>query len=252
MTKEVNNSHYVARHLTTPWEFGQRKLWVYDFELDRFTEQSSKSLLTLQTPWDDEIERFLNRFLESPLSSFLKKFNPETKREDIPDAALRALKLAVLLQRHRSADNADFLKKLVDGGEQLLDTLMIGAEEAYTFMHIPVRKSFFCFPAEGLVVVPFLEGRPGVGVPFHPSHMTVAVPNPSARFVNQLKKYQESQHVIAYLAVGTRSRRVIVPGTVRGNGEEKVRAWLKHARKRAGEITRQLVEETERRKSLKT
>jgi hypothetical protein len=66
----TQNSHYVARHMTKPWEFGQRKLWVSDFQEDSFDVVSSKKLLTTETPWDDSVEHFLNRYLESLFRAF--------------------------------------------------------------------------------------------------------------------------------------------------------------------------------------
>lgn len=247
--KETQNSHYVARHLTKPWEFGQRKFWVYDFVDDAFSIESSRSFLTTKMPWGDDIEKFLNRYLETPLADFLNnRFNAETRPGEIRPATLRAIKLAVLLQRHRSSDNTSLLAELVKGGETELDVLMVGAEEAYTFVHVPMKKSCICFPEDGFVVIPFLQGRPGLGMPLHPSHMTVAVPNPAERFINQLNKYQQAGETIAHLSVGTSCRRLIVPGSARGNDESKLRGWLKQARVRAQYIHCNLAEETRRRK----
>jgi hypothetical protein len=39
MKQKTKNSHYIARHLTKPWEFGERQLWYYDFDTDCFGER---------------------------------------------------------------------------------------------------------------------------------------------------------------------------------------------------------------------
>jgi len=56
----TQNSHFIARHLTKPWEFtrgrAERQLWSYDFDRDTFEVSSSKNLFTLESPFADEIE----------------------------------------------------------------------------------------------------------------------------------------------------------------------------------------------------
>ena len=66
------NSHFVSRFLTKPWEFGQRRLWYYDFDRQDIFHCSSKRLFARRGSSSPEMERRLNELVESPLSGFIQ------------------------------------------------------------------------------------------------------------------------------------------------------------------------------------
>jgi hypothetical protein len=53
----VKNSHYVARHLTKPWEVGERKLRHFDVAADRLALTSSRNLFTVGDPYPGHVRR---------------------------------------------------------------------------------------------------------------------------------------------------------------------------------------------------
>lgn len=246
-TKRVNNSHYVARHLTRPWEFGQRMLWVYDFQDDKFSVVSSKTLLTTDEPWDDEIEDFLGKYLESPLSNFLARFNKTRDDSDVSQNELRAIKLALLVQVPRSDNDTVSLSDLVQRGEAGLNEFVAAQDYVYTFVHVPLRQESLCFPEHGMIMVPLVGAAPAMALAFHPSYLTVAVPNPAAKFLPQIENYHQGKHdTFSILSVGVDAcRRVVIPGSARGvNDEQSMRAQLKLNRVSCRTLTQMMMDET--------
>jgi len=247
MTNQTKNSHYVARHLTTPWEFGQRKLWVYDFQDDKFSIVSSKRLLTTEEPWDQKIEDFLSKYLESPLSSFLARFNKNRDDSNISQNELRAIKLAIMLQVPRSSNDTDDLSLLVERGEAYLDEFVAGLDHVFTFVHVPLRTESLCFPEHGLIMVPLVGAAPALAVALHPSYLTVAIPNPAEKFLPQIETYhQGTVDTFSVLSVGLDAcRRVVLPGSAQGlNDEQTMRAQLKLNRTSCKRLTQMMLDET--------
>lgn len=62
------NCHFVSRFLTTPWEYGQRHLWYYDFASDEVRSSSSRSLFAVGGANTSEVEARLNQVIETPIS----------------------------------------------------------------------------------------------------------------------------------------------------------------------------------------
>jgi hypothetical protein len=241
----VHNSHYVARHLTTPWEFGQRKLWVYEFERDHFSTVSSKRLLTSEAPWDDAIEHYLDRYLESPLSRFLARFHKTRDSNDIKQDELRALKLAIVLQVPRTANDTVDLGELAEKGEDYLNGLTAALDHRLLFVHIPLRQESLCFPEHGLIMVPLHGSPPAMGIALHPSYLTVAVPRPAEPFLKQIDWYMKSDvDVFGALSVGLdQCRRVIIPGYAFGQHDEpSMRAMLKLCRFRGKHLVQVMLD----------
>lgn len=221
-------------------------LWVYDFQEDRFSTVSSKSLLTTETPWHEGIEGFLNKYLETPLSGFLTRFNKTRDGSDINQEELRALKLAVVLQVPRSSKDAVELGELVDKGEPHLNDLTMALDEVYSFVHVPLRQECLCFPDHGIITVPFLGASPGLGIALHPSYLVVAVPNPPEKFIGQIERYRESKlNVFSYLSVGLDTCvRVVIPASARGkNDEDTIRAGLSLARESGKNLVQTMLAE---------
>jgi len=153
----TKNSHYIARHLTKPWEFkhgtDERQLWFYDFDDDAFDVDSSRNLNLTDEPWPERVEHFLRDYLETPLAAFLARFR-ETRRTTFKKGELRAMKLAVLLQGERTFGDLAELEMLVERGWPYLNRLVAGADQTWDFCTIPLRAQRLFFPETGIIMGP--------------------------------------------------------------------------------------------------
>jgi hypothetical protein len=62
--QQTKNCHFVSKFLTRPWEGKDRFLWIYDFISDRFTRQSSNSLLAAEKINSNKVELWLKTSFE--------------------------------------------------------------------------------------------------------------------------------------------------------------------------------------------
>lgn len=240
MTQATKNSHYIARHLTRAWEFdhpkkGRRHLWCYDFDRDAFDVVSSKHLYTTDAPWSDSVEAFLNRYVETPLAAFLKRYGESRREAEPSQIELRALKLAVLLQVERSGFNGD-LQKTAQKDELALNTLVTAVDDFYRFVHVPLRKERLFFPETGVIMFPLVASHPAIALPLHPSYLSVMVPIPVDRFLLQIESLREDEDNFTALSAGfDSSRRVVIPGSLWGkHAEAELKGAICEARGRAG------------------
>jgi hypothetical protein len=234
VAQQTQNSHYIARHLTRPWEFthpkkGPRHLWYYDFDNDAFGVESSRNLYTVEAPWSDEVEGFLNRYLETPLSRFLHRFNLD-RRAQATQEELRAMKLSVMLQVERTGVQGD-IEKTARQGELYINTLVSAADEIYRFVHIPLRQERLFFPSTGIIMLPLVGPMP-IAVPLHPSYLTALVPVPHDPLVGQIKRLRENEDAFTALSAGLEpNRRVVIPGSLWGRESERtLRPAIRQAR----------------------
>ncbi len=245
MPEATKNSHYIARHLTRPWEFSERgrdrHLWYFDFDADSFGSMSSRSLHTTTAPWSQALELFLNKHLESPLSNFLSRFNADRTTEP-SEIELRAMKLSVLLQAKRSKGTAE---ELVGLGERYLDELLVAADHVNEFVRVPLRAERLFFPDHGVIIIPLAAASPAVAVALHPSYLVAAVPRPAGLFLRQIDALRQDEENITSLSGGfEKCRRLVIPGSSRGrNSEAAMRSYILGHRRRAVLIARVFAEQ---------
>jgi hypothetical protein len=237
MEQVVKNSHFVAKHLTKPWEFthpkhGARQLYYYDFALDEFEVRAASKLHTLEKPWSQRVEKFLNRYLETPLGTFLSRFNRDRHAQPT-ELELRAMKATLLLQAPRSADAREELEDLETKGEFYLNTLVMAADDVFSFVHVPLRQARLFFPRHGLITIPMVGAAPAVGIAFHPSYLMVTVPKNHAPFIAQLEVLREQpEDYTAFSAGLEKCRHLVIPGYLWGTDEDALRHNIHVYRKR--------------------
>ena len=167
MTHPVDNSHFIAKHLTRPWEFtdakgNARQLWYFDFDRDCFDVEAAKKLYTTEEPWTLEVEQFLNRYLEDPLSKFLKRFRQDRRAEPV-ERELRAMKATLLLQVERTQNP---IHEVAAKGEEYLNNLVMAADLVFDFVHIALPQKQLVFPEHGFFLIPAVGAQPLMAIPF--------------------------------------------------------------------------------------
>jgi len=216
----VDNSHFVARGLTRPWEFdhpkkGRRHLWYYDFARDAFDVESSKTLLTRARPWSERVEKFLNHYVETPLSRFLNRYN-KNRRAKPDEIELRAIKLCVALQVERSELRGD-VEKTALWDESRVNGRIGELDTVFEFVNVSLRQERLFFPDSGVVILPIV-GAGVLAVPFHPSYLTAVLPRPSEGLTTQLQQIVRNQDdILTAASTGLEAnRRIIIPGSLWG------------------------------------
>lgn len=242
MSSVTQNSHYIARHLTRPWEFehpkyGRRQLWYYDCGRGQFGVESSRRLYTATTPWSREIEAFLNKYLETPLARFLNRFQISRREARPEEYELRAMKLALLLQLERSGVQGD-LVETAKSTELELNALVSAADEVYAFVHIPLRAERLFFPAVGVVLLPLVGIAPAPALPLNPSYLIAALPRPVGNMLKQLELLRADEDNLTALSAGFRCRRIVLPGSLWGRHSDE---QLARAIREAKTIARRLM-----------
>lgn len=233
----VDNSHYIAKHLTRPWEFtddkgNARQLWFFDFDRDRFDVEAARTLYTRDEPWALTVEQFLNRHLEDPLAKFLNRFRRDRSAEP-KELELRAMKATLMLQVERTQNT---IHEVVEKGEQYLNDLVMAADVVFDFVHVPLKQKRLMFPESGFFVIPMLGCGPLLAMPFDSSYFMVAVPKPSRRFIKTIVDLRETPDTLSGLSMGfDKCRRVVVPGNMRGSDERAMAHMLKWCRE-AGKL----------------
>jgi hypothetical protein len=240
----VNNSHYLARHLTRPWEVDERQLRYYDVAADRFAFASSRNLFALDEPYPDHVETLFNRELESPLAAFVRRLGaaPDARPAE---AELKALRLAILLQGVRSGTSrkvSDALQDLQDIGEKdraWFQNLASTAELVFDFFGMPVQSGLLCYPSTGLFPLPILGAASGFALPVHPGYFFAAVPKGWALepFVQISRSEEERDRAVAALSCGTSmARRIVLPPTMHSWSEDSQREFIRSSREIGREI----------------
>lgn len=180
------NSHFVSRFLTTPWEFGQRRLWYYDFDTDRFAHRSSQSLFAAVGLNSLEVERRLDRLVETPISNaradLLRPGGGEAA-VDLEWPLFRALALLLLLQPFRVADAAPgptTLEEVVSRPDAEIDAIATAISARYQLSRFTVAPEFpLLYPSAGYF--PLIGRRreggcaTALAIPLSPSHVVVGL-----------------------------------------------------------------------------
>lgn len=214
MTHPVDNSHYIAKHLTKPWEYtdakgNERQLWYYDFDRDCFETRSARNLYTTEEPWAAEVETFLNRYLETPLSAYLTRFLADRTAEP-NEKQLRAMKATLLLQIERTQNT---IHEVVQKGEEHLNNLVMASDVLYDYVGFPLKQNRLMFSEHGFFMIPMLGSHPLLAIPLAPSYFCVACPKGTDRFIKTVADLRELPDILSGLSMGfDRARRVVVPG----------------------------------------
>jgi hypothetical protein len=236
-------SHVTTRRLTKPWECAQRQLYYYDFTLDSFGEETSRTLLTADESFGEEVEVFLNRTVETPLAGYLDEIGDGTLVNDLSWKHERALVLSLLFQPIRVgaargdewATNA--LRDLLTKEDSYFDQLVAGSRQRSRHVAGKVaRGQMLFFPADGLAGVPLAgAASSSPSMLFQPTTLTTffaAVPRdiPEHVVMDQLRGSLANGMIVAY-SVGLKSDRVIVPPPIRENvAEANVRTMVRTLR----------------------
>ncbi len=236
--QSTKNSHYIARHLTKPWEVSvpgsPRALWYYDFEKDRFGTLTSEKMFTRKAPFSQDVEDLLNRYLEAPLSNFLARFSA-TRDAEPSQKELRAMKLSVILQGARSVGAEADLHETLGCGEEHVDRIVSEVDRDYfEFVHFPLRAERLFLPDAGLVALPLRRSPPALALPLHPSFMVVAVPHACPGGTRQLESLLDDEDKVTALSAGLDVvRRLAIPGSAhRTTDESTMRSAIQRFRRR--------------------
>lgn len=233
-----------TRRLTKPWECAGRNLYYYEFAADRFCEQSSEVLLTSSESFGYDVERFLNKKVETHLTTYLDSLAAGAWTRAIPWRQERALVLSILFQGTRvAAANGDKgarsdLRQMLTKGNAYLDRF---AKESYTRLYYFGGKvpdgQFLYFPSNGLSVLPIVGGS-GVFQPTGPSTFIAAIPVATPVQVAEAQiDHALSSGTLAACSVGLKCDLTIVPPAIRaGSDEVAIRASIRGLRDAANKL----------------
>ena len=93
--QSVQSSHYIARVLTKDWRTEDGKLRFYDFTTGQCGSDPASALFVASEPWGDDVEKWLNHNIETPLGLFVKnRWSLEECREKTILASCRHIDVA--------------------------------------------------------------------------------------------------------------------------------------------------------------
>jgi hypothetical protein len=234
----VNNSHYLARHLTKPWEIGERQLRHYEVAADRFGQTSSRNLFSLDEPYPEHVEKLFNRELETPLAAFVQRLDrARDAKPTVPE--LRAMKLAILIQGVRTGTRRripDAMQDLHDIGAMdstWFENLASTAELVFDFFGMPVRSELLCYPSTGVFPLPILGAASGYALPVHPGYFFAAVPKgwTLEPFVQVSRSEEVRDRAVTALSCGTwMADRIVLPPAIHSHAEEQQREFVRSSK----------------------
>lgn len=234
------NCHFVSRFLTAPWEFGQRRLWFYDFETGQIGAQSSRSLFATAGRNSEEVEERLNRLIETPIAQARRTL--WGAGDDVSPALewplFRALALLLLLQPFRATDAPEgpqTLDEVLGRPEDYIDGLARAVGSRYRLMRITVSPhSPLYYPSDGwfpLTATPIGNGCAfGIAIPLNAVHAFVGVRSDVQPQQTEIWSLNGAGLVSNY-SVGYRSRRVVIhPAAVDGLTQSQLIDAIRAAR----------------------
>jgi hypothetical protein len=216
------NDHYISRFLTKPWEVGQRQLWFYDFETDRFDWQSSESLFAAEGLHSKETGDRLNQLIETPVSRYRAATLAGGEFAIGPDKDWKLFRALVALlrlqpQRHadkeREPDRKFTLDNLIAGGENFLDYMASEINKDYVLIGATLRNGAYemCFTDAVYFPIPMIGSEPILAVPLTPGHF-IALPRKSYQ-KRALEDWLASESSMSAFSVGLggTAKKVVVP-----------------------------------------
>lgn len=242
------NCHFVSRFLTTPWEYGQRRLSYFDFDEGRVCSQSSKTLFALRDANTPKVEASLNRLIETPVSQAMAKLTDmQTESEELLEWTLsRALSLLLMLQPTRSTKDGkqrERLEETVMRSDAELDRIAAEAQACYQLGRITVRNDVpLLYPAAGFFAV-VAKGKngeyaAGIAIPVASRHVFVAVRRLLDWDTATTQWAANGAAPVANASVGTSNRVVIPQSAIDALQPEQIAARMHRLRSE----TRQLLD----------
>ncbi len=235
------NCHFVSRFLTKPWEFGQRRLWCYDFDRKQIDQKSSRSLFAEVGRNTPEIEKCLNELIETPISNAIRTLVPSGAIDNVEIGEwglFRALNLLLLLQWSRASERESHRSRLgqaLSWDEATLDQLVLACQQTHIVVGLRGDpRAPLCYPSHGLFAVPIRKQCGSYAaiyaIPLTEYFAVARVP----RDVNMDEVFQTITCQGGYLtnsSVGTTALKVIVhPSVMEWYGPDRVAQMLEHAR----------------------
>jgi hypothetical protein len=155
--QSVESSHYIARVLTKDWRTEYGKLRFYDFTTGQCGSDPASALFVASEPWGDEVEKWLNHNIETPLGLFVKN---RWSLEECREKTVLALVATLLLQVIRTAEDAEFLRKLAASGDGELRGLagMFFANHDLRIRRAGEGDLWLSYPSDGYIMFPTILG----------------------------------------------------------------------------------------------
>ena len=249
------DSHYVSRFLLRNWAHPDYDtLNYFTFADDSIKTIHPKSMYVSETPYPADIEKWLDRNVESPLGDYVARckqaaVSPDAKRAT-PDPGPRerkALTLAVLLQPGRTAialDGSDtHLIDVIRKGDQFIEKLIEHYDRVNNGFVVADPSSHLFFPSLGLVALPLI-GAEGMFLPLAPWLCTIRVPKTA--FDGSLELFLTAPGVTQALSAGLQDDRVVLPPLSNEADREHISSLVRNCRARATELCRLLLTLNER------
>jgi hypothetical protein len=228
----VPNDHYISRFLTQPWEVGQRVLHFYDFAKRDFGRISSESLFAKQGLHTKETDLFMNKFVEKPVSDYVKSLLLMKKEPDQPDPhTARALIAFWTLQSLRVRDAKSpgalgfTLDQFLAGGESILNVVTQHLLKEQELVVVRTNQRLF-FTETGTFPIPIRRGPMLIAVPLTPNHFLALADRSSPGWKEGLQEVLERIPIITSLSIGVGHkvhRVVLLPEAIPKDREARLR-----------------------------
>ena len=240
------NSHFVSRFLTRPWEFGQRRLWYYDFDRRHISHCSSRSLFAQRGSSSPEMERRLNDLVETPLSRFVQTLaakSPSGAAEVYDWPLVRALHIILLIQAIRPSNHELHrreLRKVLHLPNEDIDQLAAASNKTYQLVRLGAHpRAPLFYPSDGVFVVPVQAGKASgrfvqlIAMPVTPLYAVLSIPrNVDTDYVLDTITVGNGGY-LSNSSVGTAARRVVIhPAIVSDNDRQHIVTTLEENRAR--------------------
>jgi hypothetical protein len=252
----VADSHYISRCLLRNWAHPtHHTLNYFAFADDSIKTISPKSMYVSDTPYPADVEKWLDRNVETPLGEYLARCKRAIEasadvKQATPDPSARerkALTLTVLLQPGRTAiavDGSDthlidairkgdaFIERLIEHYDQISDGLVVNDPTSQLF-----------FPSLGLVGLPLLGGL-GMFLPLAPWLCTMRIPK--AALDGSLELFLRTTGVTQALSAGLQDDRIVLPPLRAEADDEQVAALVRECRASAHKLHQLIAQSNER------
>lgn len=238
------NSHFVSRFLTKRWEFGQRRLWYYDFDRKWIAHESSEKLFARRRGSSRQMEQRLNGLVETPLSKAINSLTGDSRlgKNEVQDwLVVRALCVIFLLQAIRPSDQEPHrleLEKILRADDKTIDQLAATFYNTYAMVQLQAHPHAPLFyPSNGVFIVPVDVQRPSLhfilAIPLTPRDLVVSIPR-DIDIPHALETLTAGKGgYLTNTSVGTAARRVVIhPDIVENYDQTEMAAAIEQNRAR--------------------
>lgn len=234
--------------MTTPWEFGGRQLWYYDFDRKKIQKQSSRTLFARAGQNTHEIEKNLNQLIESPISKARLTLSQGTTDNVIEIhewQIIRALYLLLLFQCGRASENESHrsrVKEALSWGEEKLDQLVLACQQKELVIGFPGHPSApFFYPSHGFFPIPYQKNSGSWSTIYAiPLTESLAIARVSRKW-DMDNNFPNGPYLNGYVSscsVGVLAQRLAIhPSVINTHGIETVAGMIEGARKTALELS---------------